>query len=292
MDNRIIVMASAFFGVSLGLFFVLMSLAGQLLRSRKKLFVYILLFAAGFTLVAFLGLRDVVREPFVMLVFFQVLFLLMGIIHTYTMYRHFSWNPQRFLFPELTFTCMVWVIGMVPFLLLYRAVRDGEYLYLALGTSLFFLIPFLLIKTYESAMDIPEREAKRWFYPVQSPPEEPDERMLQKPLVIAFLMPKHIDDDQFTNFRAKAPAGMVMGDLFYFFMEDYNARNAGQTIDYADKYGRAHGWVFYFKPRWYLLYHKRYIDPDLTIAGNRIKENSVIVCEREAYYNALVTTVG
>lgn len=285
-------MAGAFFGVSLGLFFVLMSLAGQYLRNRKKLFVYILLFAAGFTLVAFMGLRDVIQEPFIMLVFFQLLFLMLGIVHTYTMYRHFSWDPGRFLLPELTFTCMVWLIGMVPFLFLYRTVRDGEYLYLALATSLFFVIPFLLIKTYESAIGIPEKEVKRWFYPLQSPPEEPDERMLEKPLVIAFLMPKQPDDHQFTNFRAKAPAAMVMGDLFYFFMEDYNARNGGQPIEYADKYGRAHGWVFYFKPRWYLLYHKRYVDPDLTIAENRVKENSVIVCEREVYYNALVTTAG
>lgn len=282
-------MAGAIFGVSLGLFFVLMSLAGQFLRNRRKLLVYILLFAIGFSLVAFVGLRDVIREPSVMLIFFQVLFMLFGIVHVYTMYRHFSWAPQRFLFPELTFTCMVWLAGMLPFLLLYRTIRDGEYLYLAMGTSLFFIIPFLLVKTYESALDIPEKEVKRWFYPVQSPPEEPDEAMLQKPLVIAFLMPKDIEDEQFTNFRAKAPASMVMGDLFYFFMEDYNARNTGQPIAYADKYGRAHGWVFYFKPRWYLLYHKRYIDPDLSIARNSIKENSIIVCEREVYYNALVS---
>lgn len=280
MDNRILILAGAFLGVSFGMFFLLISFVKHLFRSRQKLFIYILLFMLGFALVALVGIRDVVPEPSMLLIFFQLLFLLLGAIHAFAMYRHFSWDARQFFYPELFFTCLVWLTGMIPFLFIYKAVRDGAFLYLALGTSVFFIIPFLFIKAYEAALDIPFRDMKQWFYPVLSPPGDPDEALLQKPLVIAFLMPKTTEDRKYTNFRAKAPSGMIAGDLFYHFVQDYNTKNAGQTIEYADKYGRAYGWLFYFKPRWYLLYHKHYIDPDISIAENRVRENSVIVCER------------
>jgi hypothetical protein len=280
MDNRILVLAGAFLGVSFGMFFLLISYVKQVFRSKQKLFIYILLFMLGFSLSALIGIRDVIAEPSVLLIFFQLLFLILGVIHAFAMYRHFSWDARQYLYPELFFTCLVWFTGMIPFMFIYKALRDDAFLYLAMATSLFFIVPFLFLKTYEAALDIPFRNMKEWFYPVQSPPEEPEEALLQKPLVIAFLMPKAIEDRKYTNFRAKAPSGMITGDLFYHFVQDYNAKNAGQTIEYADKYGRAYGWLFYFKPRWYLLYQKYYIDPDISIAENRIRENSVIVCER------------
>lgn len=280
MDNRILILAAALLGVSLGIFFLLTIFIRNFLRARKKVFIYAILFMLAFALIALLGYKDLIPDPNVLLLVFQVFFLLMGIVHSRTLYHYFDWSSQRSFLPELIFSLFIWFLGLIPFLTIYSALNDSGYQYLMLAASVFFIIPMFFVKAFESALSIPGPEMRRWFYPVHDRIPEPDTDELRKPRVISFVLPKKTDDQKLIDFRAKAPEEMPVGRLFYHFMEDYNQKHRDQLIDFADKFGRPYGWLFYFKPRWYLFYSKYYIDPNLSVMDNKIRENSVIVCER------------
>jgi len=72
---------------------------------------------------------------------------------------------------------------------------------------------------------------------------------------------------------------MELGELFYYFINDYNERHPLEHIQYVNGPGDPHGWMFYKKPKWYNIL-TRYMDADRTIFLNGIRENDVIVCIR------------
>ena len=96
---------------------------------------------------------------------------------------------------------------------------------------------------------------------------------------IRFEFKKKINDGAITNFRAKAPVDMYFGELFYYFINDYNERHPDGRVEYVNGSGEPNGWVFYKKPRWHTL-GTSYIDAEKTIFNNHIKENDVIICSR------------
>ena len=78
---------------------------------------------------------------------------------------------------------------------------------------------------------------------------------------------KKLNEPHFTNFRAKAPRDMEFGQLFYYFINDYNERHPNGKIEFADKNLSAYGWIFYQKPAWYTI-NTKYIDTDKTFYAN------------------------
>ena len=109
--------------------------------------------------------------------------------------------------------------------------------------------------------------------------EDPDESKLKNLLVISFEFKKGINDSSITNFRAKAPVDMDFGQLFYYFINDYNERHPDSKIQYVNGSGEPNGWIFYKKHRWNTL-TTQYVDAGKTIFNNHIKENDVIICNR------------
>jgi hypothetical protein len=96
-------------------------------------------------------------------------------------------------------------------------------------------------------------------------------------LVIGFEIAKKITDVKRTFFRAKAPENIYFGDLYYFFINDYNELQSETPIEFCtDK--EPCEWVFRLKRKWYQ--GERVLDPGRTVKDNGIKENSVIICER------------
>ncbi len=72
---------------------------------------------------------------------------------------------------------------------------------------------------------------------------------------------------------------MELGELFYYFINDYNERHPQGQIMFSNGTGKPYGWMFYKKPKWYTIL-TTYMDSDKTIYLNRIRENDVIVCSR------------
>ena len=213
-------------------------------------------------------------------IFFQVLFLLYGALHIYMMHKKMDWGKEKKTFlPDLIFTFIVLLAGAICFMLAYRWLnREGLEISMMFST-LFFIIPLFVWHTFLSALAIPPKVLNQWYYPVHEPMEDPEESKLKNMLLISFEFQKNGQESFFTNFRAKAPVDMELGELFYYFINDYNERHPQGQIHFSNGTGKPYGWMFYKKPKWYTIM-TTYMDSDKTIYLNRIRENDVIVCSR------------
>ncbi|MCS3799216.1 TssN family type VI secretion system protein [Niastella sp. OAS944] len=213
-------------------------------------------------------------------IFFQVLFLLYGVLHIYMMHRKMDWGKEKQTFvPDLIFTFLILLAGSICFMLAYRWLnREGLEISMMFST-LFFIIPLFVWHTFLSALAIPPKVLNQWYYPVHEPMEDPEESKLKNMLLISFEFQKNGQESFFTNFRAKAPVDMELGELFYYFINDYNERHPQGQIHFSNGTGKPYGWMFYKKPKWYTIM-TTYMDSEKTIYLNRIRENDVIVCSR------------
>jgi hypothetical protein len=191
-----------------------------------------------------------------------------------------DWGKDKQTFvPDLIFTFIILLAGAICFMLAYRWLnREGLEISMMFST-LFFIIPLFVWHTFLSALAIPPKVLNQWYYPVHEPMEDPEESKLKNMLLISFEFQKNGQESFFTNFRAKAPVDMELGELFYYFINDYNERHPQGQIHFSNGTGKPYGWMFYKKPKWYTVM-TTYMDSDKTIYLNRIRENDVIVCSR------------
>lgn len=243
----------------------------------KTSLVYLLICCAVFALTGFC-----MAFPFgsylQYFLFLQVLFICWGIIHLFTLYRFLKWAGEGAFWAELIFTVVVMLLGAICFVMTYRIInREGLELIMATAV-IAFIVPFFVYYTYRKAIAIPPKIFRQWYYPVHAHLQDPDESKLKNLLVISFEFQKKEADRYFTNFRAKAPADMEFGQLFYYFINDYNERHPNAAIHYAAE-NTPNGWIFFKKPKWYTIV-TQYIDTEKTIFLNDIKENDVIICSR------------
>jgi hypothetical protein len=224
---------------------------------------------------------------------FLAYFLILGIVHVRWLSEYVKWagNGQS-LMAEFLFTMVLCLLGGVVFMIVYNmtvnfwlaenlhAFRISTHMYTLMSTStILFLVPWMVNQTFHNSLAVPARILKRWYYPFGEELEEPNEDKLKNLLVISFIIQKHPGDNQKTHFRAKAPIDMEMGELFYYFINDYNERHPNDKIDYLDHSGEPYGWIFY-KKNSYLHLSNQYVDAEKTIYNNRIRENNVILCNR------------
>lgn len=281
MDKRTLIIAASFLGVSLAMFFLMAAIIKNFLATKKKVFLYTVISLIAFPLIALLGYQGLIPNSNMQLLVFQLCFLGLGILHARALYYYMEWDQNNSFLPDIIFSLFIWIVGLIPFYLIYALISGTpNYQYHMLGTSLFFMIPVFFRKTFVHALSMPFPEMEQWFYPIHTNVPDPDIHELENPFVITFIVRKNADDPKPISFRAKAPAEMNLGRLFYYFIEDYNDQQIEEKLEYIDNFGRPYGWIFYFKPKWYLFFSKRHVDPAKTIKGNNIQENTEIVCER------------
>ena len=276
-----VIMIAGVFGLFAVLAKQITQVRGTFKPYQKKTVIYMICGLLLFALLAFAAHPLLIKNVYISLLFFQASFLLLGILHLSSMRSYLAWAGEEKAFvPELIFTLAIALFGTVGFVISYAYFSGKETLkYVMGGSTLFFIIPFFFVRTFRKATAIPARILKEWFYPVKDEPEDPDESKLKNLLVISFEFQKRLQENSLTNFRAKAPSDMEFGQLFYYFINDYNERHPDSKVEYTNGSGKPHGWIFYKKPHWYSI-ATEYIDVDKTIFNNNIKENDVIVCSR------------
>ncbi|MEO6231111.1 MAG: TssN family type VI secretion system protein [Ferruginibacter sp.] len=216
--------------------------------------------------------------------FLAAIFLMFGLVHIlYFQKKYFTSNPvnkEKALIGELLF-CFSLIFFMIVIFSALQYFIKGEKSFLfypMLMSGIAFFIPMLVKSTFEAAYKIPAPVFSIWQYPVdhtiELPPEVPNEKIL----VIAFEILKKKEDAVKTNFRAKTPDTMTLGDLYYHFINDYNEFQSETTIEFMENKKIPEKWWFRLKKKWYEF--EMILDPDLTIRDNNIKENSIIICER------------
>jgi len=213
-----------------------------------------------------------------------LVFLAFGIFHILVFHEKYFYpephNPNGAVIGELLFSFALLFFCVVVFsALIYFVIGNKSYPFYPMLTSMLaFFVPVSLFYTFQAAYRIPNPVFASWIYPIHEQIELPDERPNEKLVVIAFEIAKKASSELKTNFRAKGPETMKLGDLYYHFINDYNELHSETTIDYADEQHESYEWWFRIKPRWYQP--NRILDPELTVRENKIKENSVIICER------------
>jgi len=280
ITKYLIVLGIGAIGLSVVLAKVISMVRGAFKPYQKATLWYILVALLFFALVALAAYPGIIEKPANALICFQVSFLLIGCCHAYLMPQKLRWSGDEKAFvSELVFTLLAGVFGAICFLLVYHLLNGNGLEYMMAASIFFFIIPFLFYHTFQAATGIPPKILKEWFYPFRQEIEEPEESKMKNLLVISFEFQKQATDQRITNFRAKAPADMEMGQLFYYFINDYNERHPNSKVQYINAKGEPHGWIFYKKPKWYSVMTK-YIDAEKTIFNNNIKENDVIICSR------------
>ena len=213
-----------------------------------------------------------------------LVFLAFGIFHILVFHEKYFYpephNPNGAVIGELLFSFALLFFCVVVFsALIYFVIGNKSYPFYPMLTSMLaFFVPVSLFYTFQAAYRIPNPVFASWIYPIHEQIELPDERPNEKLVVIAFEIAKKTSSELKTNFRAKGPETMKLGDLYYHFINDYNELHSETTIDFADEQHESYEWWFRIKPRWYQP--NRILDPELTVRENKIKENSVIICER------------
>lgn len=218
------------------------------------------------------------NEIFILL-FAQVFILTIGILHVVFIPSILPWyKTQPFNLNVLFLICILFLSFFFSNLSLSDLQKHQLPLvwYLSL---LWFLVPVLLDKTINELLKVPQKEYKLWYYPVNQNIEDPSDEELENPVIISFIFKKNEQSNELTTFRAKAPVGMSIGRLFYFFINDYNDRNPEGIISYMNESHEPCGWIFR-KVRIKFLGLKEVIDPDSSVYADEIKENDLLYCQR------------
>jgi hypothetical protein len=280
LQRLLALLGVGFIGLTAVTGFLIAKIRGSFKPYSRATILYLLAYGAAFALLGFgigLGWFTSYLQYYI---FFQLIATGLGSLHLYTMNRLLKWTSSNTFWPELLLTLVITLLGALCFVMTYRVLnREGLEVSMA-SAVLFFIPPFFVYRAFTAAIAIPPKILRQWFYPIhQHGLLEPDETKLKNLLVISFEFQKNKGDKYFTNFRAKAPVDMEFGELFYYFINDYNERHPNSVINYKTNTGEPDGWIFYKKPKWYTIFTS-YIDAERTVFINHIRENDVIICNR------------
>jgi hypothetical protein len=245
--------------------------------------IYCVVFSVVMALSTLWNFMPTITAPFKYILTFA-LSLLMGIIHLKTLYAKIDWAQPETYFKEFAFTLLIPLIaGVISASLVHYLIIPG-YGKVAIFISLAyfsFAIPYLWMKSYRFAMLIPEKVFSYWEYP-QHKIEPSSEWERDKFVYANLIFSKSIKDETESTVKVRLPLDAKFGELIYMFVQDYNERR-NPEFPIEDLY-RPDGSI-----KWFFQAKKRFgtstIDPNLTVAANKLKDEQVIIFGR-----ALITT--
>jgi Type VI secretion system, TssN len=250
----------------------------KLKQDKKKYIIYILvqsLFISIFGFVLYNFKDTSVYQRFVSL---QIYFGFTGTIHLYLYHRYFKKFDAEKIYSEIA-VVFVSALYMSAFVTIIAGhFNEFGYIFYLCATLLFFIIPTLTYALFEMAISIPVKLHKRWFYPLNIKYPLPQASEMRNIIILNLVFQKKENDNQIINFKVKAPKAFDFGRLFYYFINDYNEKNPTAKINYVDGKDQPFGWYFYTKPKWFGS--SDYIDPEVAIDTNNIKDGETIICQR------------
>jgi hypothetical protein len=266
------------FAVAVALLAFFMSRVKEAAKYKKETIIYMVVTSLWMGITCLTGFLGLIDDLFLFFIIIQVLILIIGSLNAYFLYRFLPWASKDKFGWEFLYSFIIACFGAIFFLLGFTfLLHIAAFQYVMLSSFVWFFVPFFFVQAYHRYLAIPARIYKTWQYPYGKEISDPLDSELVSLFVVSFVFHKKMNDPEITTFRAKAPAKMVFGRLFYYFINDYNDRHRESPIEFLDQENHPYGWVFYHKPWWIKRF---YIDPDQFISKNRIRENSVIYCKR------------
>ncbi len=208
----------------------------------------------------------------------QVWILVLGWFFWSNMRSGFSPYFNKTAITEWMFMLIPVMFGLTVFAYFFLVFNTNNIVWWFATSYITFFIPYMVDLAFQKFAAIPPEIYKVWYHPTDY--EEPDfERMdLNKMFLLDIEFSKNPSDTTISNFKAKAPLEMNFSDWFVSFIANYNMKFEESPIQYSNYEGEPHGWIFYTKGNFFT--GKKYIDPDITIKENKLKENIAVVAKR------------
>jgi hypothetical protein len=249
---------------------------------NKTLIVFVLVSSL---LVGVQGLWGIVGDEFspVYYAIAQALYGLGGVFYVKALSRHISTKIENYKYLlESLLTLVIMLLGMFLFSLLYNALSPVPNGVLASSCALVFAVPLLFYWTYLAYISIPLDIYKLWQYdPTKVDRNRLDGVDFNKLLVLELEFGRKVNDEDRTRVKVKALPEMYFGEWFGTFLENYNRKFPDNPITAEKDSGGPHDWIFYVKPSFFS--RRRYIDPEDSVANNRIREKHTIITKRVSH---------
>ena len=250
----------------------------NLLDKKNGFIIFFIALLNSIILFAVTYLED---DPFTIFWIYSVVFLLFSVINLLITHNKFvvSQGEKKHvvIFGEIFFSLAIMLFVVIVSSLLQFYLKNKEFLFFpVLISGISFIVPLFFYFTYEAALNIPATDFNVWQYP-STRIDPPDEGINENLFVIGFDIPKKMFEAK-TSFRAKAPENIILGELFYHFINEYNEEKSETPIEYIDPNKEPIVWWFRLKRKWFQF--NTVLDPSQRIRDNFIKENSVIICEQ------------
>ncbi len=265
--------------LGLGIFFVLFKKIKKLKKFGLSGLLYVLSIGILLSIpILFLLIHS--ANEMLLLIYYQTIIVIIGILHVRFSEKLVPYiKDLRFGILFIFILCILifgYLISNLTFELQAISSSVKAVWHLSL---LWFLVPILINLTIQKLLEVPPKEFKKWKYPLNITIHDPTDEEMANPVVISFVFQKNTSNNNFTTFRAKAPVGMALGRLFYFFINDYNESNPEDMISFTDENDAPEYW-FFFKIKNKFFNWKEALDPDESIYNSNIKENDVLICKR------------
>lgn len=259
---------------------------GLVIINRKKgllpvrqLLLVGLLFWLPMVLAGLMGLIGLAFMPWYY-VGLQVGFLGLGILYVRQLDHLLRYDRHKQpLFVHLL-TGVILLLGAYLFSLLFNRVGSLHYGLWAATCLLPFYLPLLFVQAFESLVVIPNEIRKVWHYPRHAAEVVLDDVDPYRLMILAVELQKRPGrGEPAVKVKARTPENLPFGVWFQKFIDDYNYKFPNEPIQTANASEEEYGWLFYYvKPSLFSL--RRYIDADLSIAGNKLTERCLIVAKR------------
>ncbi|MCE8488536.1 MULTISPECIES: TssN family type VI secretion system protein [Bacteroidaceae] len=249
------------------------------LLNNKKLIVYLLLCGIVLALPGLSGFMDYNFMPYIYILL-VVLYWTAGHYNRRILLKVFSSSNGA---PSFGMQCLLTVTAMLVgaglFSVVFNLCNELEYGIWASTCILPFVFPLLYTQTVKSYFDIPVEIYKVWKYS-----EEYDSETLyinrERSIVIDVDIFRRVDDPVSERITGKASDDVIFGQWFQRMIDDCNLKSPSSPIVYQNEGGAYYEWVFYTKSS---FFRKRfYIDPECTLAENKLKMHDVIIAKRVA----------
>lgn len=251
------------------------------LLSVRQLLLIGLLFGLPMVLAGLAGLLGLAFMPWGYLGL-QVGSLVLGIFYVRQLDYLLRENRHRQpLFGHLL-TGVILLLGGYLFSLLFNRCSLGSLHYglWAATCVLPFYLPLLFVQAFEALVVIPNEIRKIWRYPRHASEVVLDDVDHYRLMILAVELQKRPGrGEPPVKVKARTPENLPFGVWFQKFIDDYNYKFPNEPIQTANASEEEYGWLFYYvKPSLFSL--RRYIDADLSIAGNKLTERCLIVAKR------------
>lgn len=265
-------------GILLGVIAVIIANKNKIVPDKRMIFLFLLV-CVVLCLPALFGLIDYWFMPYTYIIL-EAVYLIAGYYFLYLLEKLIKGIEEKPYYVEFLSVFVILFISAALFSLVFNLCNELQYGLWACTCTLAFIFPTLFRKTYRSFMAIPLDVYKLWSY--DSETQEIDSEVFDrnKIIVVELELFKQVVDIQSLNIKAKASEDIPFGIWFKVFIDDYNKRSPQSPIAYSD-YDNSYGWIFYTSSS--VLGRKRYIDPELTFAKNKIRDKKMVVAKRTKF---------